>query len=79
MMITVCLCYARTHAAQALGFKKSPLAYLELKARKMLIPSAVTRGVSYASAGAGILDSTVSSDPCVMCAYTCSSSSSCTI
>lgn len=44
--------------AQALGFKKSPLAYLELKARKMLIPSAVTRGVSYASAGAGILDST---------------------
>ncbi|XP_066372687.1 GDSL esterase/lipase At1g71691-like [Miscanthus floridulus] len=44
--------------AKALGFKKSPLAYLELKAQNKLIPSAITRGVSYASAGAGILDST---------------------
>jgi len=48
------------YAAKALGFKKSPLAYLELKAKNKLIPSAITRGVSYASAGAGILDSTVS-------------------
>jgi hypothetical protein len=50
------MCYA----AKTLGFKKSPLAYLELKAQNKLIPSAITRGVSYASAGAGILDSTVS-------------------
>ena len=42
------------------SIKKSPLAYLELKAHNKLIPSAITRGVSYASAGAGILDSTVS-------------------
>ena len=38
----------------------SPLAYLVLKAHDKLIPSAITRGVSYASAGSGILDSTVS-------------------
>ncbi|TVU07550.1 hypothetical protein EJB05_40911 [Eragrostis curvula] len=44
--------------AQALGFPKSPLACLELKARNYLIPSAINRGVSYASAGSGILDST---------------------
>ncbi|GJM97406.1 hypothetical protein PR202_ga14330 [Eleusine coracana subsp. coracana] len=44
--------------AKTLGFDKSPLAYLVLKARDYLIPSAITRGVSYASAGAGILDST---------------------
>ncbi|KAL6603433.1 hypothetical protein ACP70R_043794 [Stipagrostis hirtigluma subsp. patula] len=44
--------------AKTLGFDKSPLAYLVLKARNYLIPSAITRGVSYASAGAGILDST---------------------
>ncbi|CAL5040557.1 unnamed protein product [Urochloa decumbens] len=44
--------------ARNLGFEKSPLAYLVLKARNYLIPSAITRGVSYASAGAGILDST---------------------
>ncbi|RLN12486.1 hypothetical protein C2845_PM09G23940 [Panicum miliaceum] len=40
------------------GFEKSPRAYLELKARSHLIPSAITSGVSYASAGSGILDST---------------------
>jgi hypothetical protein len=51
-------------AAKSLGFEKSPLAYLVLKSRKCLIPSAISRGVSYASAGAGILDSTVSSDQC---------------
>jgi hypothetical protein len=45
--------------ARNLGFEKSPRAYLELKARSHLIPSAITSGVSYASAGAGILDSTV--------------------
>ncbi|XP_062178430.1 GDSL esterase/lipase At1g71691-like [Phragmites australis] len=44
--------------AKTLGFDKSPLAYLVLKERNNLIPSAITRGVSYASAGAGILDST---------------------
>ncbi|KAG0516274.1 hypothetical protein BDA96_10G348000 [Sorghum bicolor] len=44
--------------AKNLGFEKSPLAYLVLKARNYLIPSAITRGVSYASAGSGILDST---------------------
>ncbi|CAN6181584.1 unnamed protein product [Urochloa humidicola] len=44
--------------ARNLGFEKSPLAYLVLKARNYLIPSAITRGVSYASAGSGILDST---------------------
>uniref|UniRef100_A0ACD5UIJ2 Uncharacterized protein n=1 Tax=Avena sativa TaxID=4498 RepID=A0ACD5UIJ2_AVESA len=37
---------------------RSPVAYLVLKSRNYLIPSALTRGVSYASAGAGILDST---------------------
>jgi hypothetical protein len=46
-------------AAKNLGFTRSPLAYLVLKSRNYLIPSALTRGVSYASAGAGILDSTV--------------------
>jgi hypothetical protein len=35
------------------------VAHLWLKSRNSLIPSAITRGVSYASAGAGILDSTV--------------------
>ncbi|KAM3298249.1 hypothetical protein ACQJBY_039954 [Aegilops geniculata] len=45
-------------AARYLGFEKSPLAYLVLKSRNYLVPSALTRGVSYASAGAGILDST---------------------
>ncbi|CAM0908931.1 unnamed protein product [Alopecurus aequalis] len=44
--------------AKNLGFERSPLAYLELKSRNYIIPSALTRGVSYASAGAGILDST---------------------
>ncbi|CAM0913768.1 unnamed protein product [Alopecurus aequalis] len=44
--------------AKNLGFEKSPIAYLVLKSRNYLIPSALTRGVSYASAGAGILDST---------------------
>ncbi|KAF7111863.1 hypothetical protein CFC21_111822 [Triticum aestivum] len=44
--------------ARYLGFEKSPLAYLVLKSRNYLIPSALTRGVSYASAGAGILDYT---------------------
>ncbi|KAJ1260805.1 hypothetical protein BS78_10G260400 [Paspalum vaginatum] len=44
--------------AKTLGFDKSPLAYLVLKAHNKLIPSAITRGVSFASAGAGILDST---------------------
>ncbi|XP_037468683.1 GDSL esterase/lipase At4g28780-like [Triticum dicoccoides] len=44
--------------ARQLGFERSPLAYLVLKSRNYLIPSALTRGVSYASAGSGILDST---------------------
>ncbi|CAN6215579.1 unnamed protein product [Urochloa humidicola] len=44
--------------AQSLGFEKSPLAYFVLKAHNKLIPSAIIRGVSYASAGSGILDST---------------------
>ncbi|KAJ1260806.1 hypothetical protein BS78_10G260500 [Paspalum vaginatum] len=48
--------------AKNLGFEKSPLAYLVLKARHYLIPSAITRGVSFASAGAGILDSTNAGD-----------------
>ncbi|KAG8093719.1 hypothetical protein GUJ93_ZPchr0012g21476 [Zizania palustris] len=44
--------------AKNLGFDKSPPAYLMLKAHNRLIPTALTMGVSYASAGAGILDST---------------------
>ncbi|XP_047080348.1 GDSL esterase/lipase At1g71691-like [Lolium rigidum] len=44
--------------AKNLGLERSPVAYLVLKSRNYLIPSAMTRGVSYASAGAGILDST---------------------
>ncbi|CAN6162662.1 unnamed protein product [Urochloa humidicola] len=44
--------------AKSLGFDKSPLAYFVLKAHDKLIPSAIARGVSYASAGSGILDST---------------------
>jgi hypothetical protein len=52
--------HAFMDAAKNLGFERSPLAYLVLKSRNYLIPSALTRGVSYASAGAGILDSTVS-------------------
>ncbi|WVZ83211.1 hypothetical protein U9M48_030381 [Paspalum notatum var. saurae] len=48
--------------AKNLGFDKSPLAYLVLKARDYLIPSTITRGVSYASAGAGILDTTNAGD-----------------
>ncbi|KAM3215316.1 hypothetical protein ACQJBY_067360 [Aegilops geniculata] len=44
--------------ARHLGFERSPLAYLELKSRNYIIPSALKTGVSYASAGAGILDST---------------------
>uniref|UniRef100_A0ACD5UK35 Uncharacterized protein n=1 Tax=Avena sativa TaxID=4498 RepID=A0ACD5UK35_AVESA len=44
--------------AQKLGFDRSPTAYLALKSRNYLVASALVRGVSYASAGAGILDST---------------------
>ncbi|KAL6603436.1 hypothetical protein ACP70R_043797 [Stipagrostis hirtigluma subsp. patula] len=44
--------------AKTLGFEKSPMAYLALKARNFLAPGALSTGVSYASAGAGILDST---------------------
>ncbi|CAL4924597.1 unnamed protein product [Urochloa decumbens] len=44
--------------AKTLGFKRSPPAYLKLKAHNKLIPTALVRGVSYASAGAGILDTT---------------------
>ncbi|KQK16696.1 GDSL esterase/lipase At1g71250 [Brachypodium distachyon] len=44
--------------AKYLGFERSPVAYLVLKSRNYLIPSAMDRGVSFASAGAGILDST---------------------
>ncbi|KQK16695.1 GDSL esterase/lipase At1g71250 [Brachypodium distachyon] len=44
--------------AKYLGFDRSPVAYLALKSRNYLIPGAMDRGVSFASAGAGILDST---------------------
>ncbi|XP_037437216.1 GDSL esterase/lipase At5g37690-like isoform X1 [Triticum dicoccoides] len=44
--------------AKNLGFERSPPAYLSLKAHRRLIGTALLRGVSYASAGAGILDST---------------------
>ncbi|KAL6873559.1 hypothetical protein ACP4OV_013641 [Aristida adscensionis] len=44
--------------AKSLGFEKSPMAYLALRARNVLVPGALSTGVSYASAGAGILDST---------------------
>uniref|UniRef100_A0A0E0IHS8 GDSL esterase/lipase n=1 Tax=Oryza nivara TaxID=4536 RepID=A0A0E0IHS8_ORYNI len=45
--------------AKALGFNESPPAYLSLAPRSnSLVVAAVSRGVSYASAGAGILDST---------------------
>ncbi|KAL6603434.1 hypothetical protein ACP70R_043795 [Stipagrostis hirtigluma subsp. patula] len=37
--------------AKTLGFEKSPMAYLALKARNVLAPGALSRGVSYASAG----------------------------
>uniref|UniRef100_A0ACD6AI87 Uncharacterized protein n=1 Tax=Avena sativa TaxID=4498 RepID=A0ACD6AI87_AVESA len=52
--------------AKNLGFERSPVAYLVLKSRNYLIPSALTRGVSYASAGAGILDSTIEFVPCLI-------------
>jgi hypothetical protein len=44
-----------------LGLKESPPAYLSLAPRTIpLVVTALAEGVSYASAGAGILDSTVS-------------------
>ncbi|XP_040381412.1 GDSL esterase/lipase At5g55050-like [Oryza brachyantha] len=46
------------YVAKSLGFDKSPMAYLALKARNYVVPAALVLGVSYASAGAGILDST---------------------
>uniref|UniRef100_A0A0E0LFT7 GDSL esterase/lipase n=1 Tax=Oryza punctata TaxID=4537 RepID=A0A0E0LFT7_ORYPU len=49
---------AADYVAKNLGFDKSPPAYLVLKARSYLVPAALLMGVSYASAGAGILDST---------------------
>uniref|UniRef100_A0A0D3HL11 GDSL esterase/lipase n=1 Tax=Oryza barthii TaxID=65489 RepID=A0A0D3HL11_9ORYZ len=47
--------------AKALGFNESPPAYLSLAPARSnsLVVAAVSRGVSYVSAGAGILDSTV--------------------
>jgi hypothetical protein len=48
-------------AARKLGLKESPPAYLSLAPRTIpLVVKAVAEGVNYASAGAGILDSTVS-------------------
>uniref|UniRef100_A0A453J6C8 GDSL esterase/lipase n=1 Tax=Aegilops tauschii subsp. strangulata TaxID=200361 RepID=A0A453J6C8_AEGTS len=44
--------------AKNLGFERSPPAYLSLKSHRRLIRTALLRGVSYASGGAGILDST---------------------
>ncbi|EEE66382.1 hypothetical protein OsJ_22703 [Oryza sativa Japonica Group] len=49
---------AADYVAKNLGFDKSPPAYLVLKARNYLVPAALVMGVNYASAGAGILDST---------------------
>ncbi|KAF0902162.1 hypothetical protein E2562_014410 [Oryza meyeriana var. granulata] len=49
---------AADYVAKNLGFDKSPPAYLALKAHNYLVPAALVIGVSYASAGAGILDST---------------------
>ncbi|XP_047054343.1 GDSL esterase/lipase At5g37690-like [Lolium rigidum] len=47
------------YIAKNLGFKRSPPAYLSLEAHhRQLVRSALHGGVSYASAGAGILDST---------------------
>ncbi|KAL6603438.1 hypothetical protein ACP70R_043799 [Stipagrostis hirtigluma subsp. patula] len=45
--------------AKALGLKRSPPAYLSLTPRTCRSIVKGVRGVSYASAGAGILDSTV--------------------
>ena len=44
-----------------MGFVSSPPPYLSLVANSslVLVPTALTTGVSYASANAGILDSTV--------------------
>jgi hypothetical protein len=48
-------------AAKKLGLKESPPAYLSLaQGTTPLVVTALAEGVSYASAGAGILDSTVS-------------------
>ena len=47
-------CYNEA-ATRHLGFERSPLAYLVLKSRNYLIPSALTRGVSYVRLG-GIRD-----------------------
>jgi hypothetical protein len=52
------------YAAKNLGFQRSPPAYLSLNEHhRHLLRSALHGGVSYASAGAGILDSTVSTNP----------------
>jgi hypothetical protein len=51
-------------AAKCIGFVSSPPPYLSLLGAAscgggLLVPTALTIGVSYASGGAGILDSTV--------------------
>lgn len=54
--INVCV-----RAAKSMGFSSSPPAYLSLASSNgRLVQAAVAGGVSYASGGAGILDSTVS-------------------
>ncbi|CAN6162659.1 unnamed protein product [Urochloa humidicola] len=46
------------YIAKSLGFLSSPPPYLSLAPNLSLVPAALTTGVSYASADAGILDST---------------------
>ncbi|CAN6223778.1 unnamed protein product [Urochloa humidicola] len=46
------------YIAKSLGFLSSPPPYLSLAPNLNLVPAALTTGVSYASADAGILDST---------------------
>jgi hypothetical protein len=52
-------------AAKSMGFVSSPPPYLSLakSSSSLLVLTALTAGVSYASGDAGILDSTVSMYP----------------
>ena len=51
----------RIYTAKSMGFVSSPSPYLSLaNSSLVLVPTALTTGASYASADAGILDSTVS-------------------
>jgi hypothetical protein len=66
-LVPLCLCCAAClhgYAAKNMGFVSSPPAYLSLAPSSSssgpLVLAALTSGVNYASASAGVLDSTVS-------------------